>query len=362
MRRTLSAPRALLRSLVAAVVALALLSVGGFAFAALTAVPEPDCTSVSSFSPTSGPSSRGGVVTTQFECVDQAQPTVTATATETATVTTTAALVTSTVTSTVTAPPVTVTKTTTATVAATPSSTTTAPPAAAVPLGVPGAWTAAFADEFNGTTLDTGKWSDCSWAESDACHGNKGNQQLEWNQAANCTVTGGQLTMTARRENHTSASGQVYGWTSCLITSTPSFSFQYGYMEERAKLPAARGFWPAFWTWQAPGVNSWIETDGYEFYSDNHTRLYLTQHSGTRGGCTWTPPFDPSAGFHVYGTDVEPSGTTWYVDGVKVCQVAGTSTGRTNLIDNLAVYATVPPDAATTSATKSVDYVRAWRH
>ncbi len=233
-----------------------------------------------------------------------------------------------------------------------------APP---LPVGHEDGWELVFGDEFDGTSLDRSRWDDRSTAEPDEGRGNKGNEQLEWNQAANCEVAGGELVMTARREEHTSASGTRYDWTSCLITSTPSYAFQYGYLEERSVLPAPRGFWPAFWTWQARGVDHHTETDVYEFYSDNHRRLYGTQHSGAQGRCTWTPSSDPTAGWHTYGVAIEPSGTTWYVDGVEVCRTDATSDAPTNIIANLAVYSKIPPEDATVSATKRVDYIRAWR-
>src|SRR5262249_42495431 len=59
-----------------------------------------------------------------------------------------------------------------------------APPAAdhpPQPVGQNGGWTMAFSDEFSGTALDTSKWSDASSAEADDGHGNKDNDQLEWN-------------------------------------------------------------------------------------------------------------------------------------------------------------------------------------
>lgn len=232
-----------------------------------------------------------------------------------------------------------------------------------VPLGAGGTWTLAFDDEFDEASLDTSKWADSSSAESDDGHGNPGNQQLEWNQAANCVVGSGVLTMTAKREMVTSpTSGTVYAWTSCLLTTTPSYGFQYGFIEERSALPSPAGFWPAFWTWRTSAENMWIETDVYEFYSNDHTQLYLTQHSQPTGHTTYTPPFDPSAGMHVYGVDLEPTGTSWYVDGAPVFSTAATTNGPTNIITNLAVYATIPPAATTNSATKTVDYVRAWHH
>ncbi|GAA4705350.1 glycoside hydrolase family 16 protein [Phytohabitans rumicis] len=228
------------------------------------------------------------------------------------------------------------------------------------PVEQPAAWELAFSDEFDGESLDRSRWDDRSSAESDEGRGNKPNQQLEWNQAANCRVGGGELVMTARREAHAAASGEHYDWTSCLISSAPSYAFQYGYVEERAKLPAANGFWPAFWTWQAPGIDRPVETDAYEMYSADSRELHMTQHSGGRHGCQWRPPFDPSADWHTYAVAIEPSGTTWYVDGEQVCHTRSTSEAPTNIISNLAVYAVRPPDSTTDSAEKRVDHIRAW--
>jgi beta-glucanase (GH16 family) len=230
-----------------------------------------------------------------------------------------------------------------------------------MPVGQQDGWQMAFSDEFEGNAVDTARWSDRSSAQGASGQGNTGNQQLEWNQLANCAVSGGELVMTARREAFSAPTGTRYDWTSCLLTTTPSYAFQYGYIEERAVLPAAKGFWPAFWTWQARDVDKHVETDVYEFYSDNHTRLYLTQHSGKRARCDWSPPFDPTAGWHTYAAAIEPSGTTWYVDGQQVCRTEATADAPTNIITNLAVYSEIPPAAGTDSAVKRVDYVRAWR-
>ena len=255
------------------------------------------------------------------------------------------------------------TPSTTSTTVAAPvtTTTTTAPAVSSVPLGVAGSWRLLFADEFSGSAVDTSKWAFTSSAEADNGQGNKGNQQLEWNQAANCSVGNGALTITAKPDSITSPSGVHYDWSSCLITSSPSYAFQYGYIEERAKFPAQAGFWPGFWTWQVPGLNQWVETDAYEYYSDNPSRLYLTQHSGSGGQCVVNPGFDPSGGFHTYGVDVEPTGTTWYLDGKAVCSVAGTAGGMSNIITNMFVYSQLPP-APGTVAQKQVDYIRAWQH
>ncbi len=106
------------------------------------------------------------------------------------------------------------------------------------PVGQPpGAWRIVFGDEFAGDALDRSRWDDRSSAEADEGRGNPGNQQLEWNQADNCRVGGGELVMTARREPHTSPAGQAYEWTSCLITSTPSFGFHHLVRRRHPGLP-----------------------------------------------------------------------------------------------------------------------------
>jgi beta-glucanase (GH16 family) len=74
----------------------------------------------------------------------------------------------------------------------------------------------------------------------------------------------------------------------------------------------------------------------------------------------WRPPFDPTEDWHTYAVAIEPTGTTWYVDGAEICRTDATSDGRTNIVSNLAVYSTIPPDRDTTTATKRVDHIRAW--
>jgi beta-glucanase (GH16 family) len=235
-----------------------------------------------------------------------------------------------------------------------------APGSAPQPVGQAGGWKLAFSDEFDGSGVDLAKWTDRSSAESDDGHGNPDNHQLEWNHAANCTVSGGQLALTAKHEAFTAPSGTRYEWTSCLLSTTPSFAFQYGYVEERAILPWQAGFWPALWTWQAPEVGRYVETDVYELHLSEPDKLLATQHSGKEGECLVRLRFNPASDWHTYAADIQPSGTVWYVDGAEVCRTGATSAGKTNIITNLAVDGNSPPDGSTGSAVKRVDYVRAW--
>lgn len=240
-------------------------------------------------------------------------------------------------------------------------------PTGGAPAGPAGPWTLRFADDFNGTGVDGSKWgyqssAESDWSTSPAGTGNPGNQQLEFDQSANCSVANGALVVTAKQQAVTSSSGHAYAWTSCMLTS--SYAFQYGYMEERALMPAVKGFWPAFWTWAAPGQNIGGngETDVYEVYTDNQFRVYQTQHNTGGGGGSFTFPAGPGvAAWHTYGVDVEPSGTTWYVDGAATNHASATSGGLTNILIDDFVYSQIPPAAASTGVLL-VDYVRAWQH
>ncbi|ALN62928.1 glycosyl hydrolases 16 family protein [Lysobacter antibioticus] len=246
---------------------------------------------------------------------------------------------------------------------------TTAPvtdPTTTRPLGAGTNWVYRFGDEFDGNAVDWNRWADDSSAEADHGHGNPGNQQLEWNQGKNCSVSNGVLSMLAKRETAISPSGRRYDWTSCLLSSHKRYNFRYGFIEARMKLPAAAGFWPAFWTFQAPGAQQWNETDVFEYYSDNKSRLYLNQYVIKNGveqldSYIHTTSFDPSAGYHVYGADIAPDATRFYIDGQLVRTTANVSQIETSILIDHFVYAGKPPAATTQSATTWVDYVRAWQ-
>lgn len=235
-------------------------------------------------------------------------------------------------------------------------------PSVTRPLGRDANWTYRFGDEFIGAAIDWSRWSDFNHvAEPDEGRGNYSNGQLEWNRGANCSVRRGRVYMTAKREYIVSESGRAYNWTSCLLSSHAHYNFRYGFIEARIKMPTVSGFWPAFWTYQAPGMDRWNETDVFEYYANDRTRLYHNQFAGAASNCISRPAFDPAAGFHVYGADIAPDGVRFYVDGVEVCRSDIASQTLTSIIINNFVFARIPPAAGTHSAVLEVDYVRAWQ-
>ncbi|WP_147023581.1 glycoside hydrolase family 16 protein, partial [Microvirga aerophila] len=217
-----------------------------------------------------------------------------------------------------------------------------------------------FDDEFNGTSVDRAKWADTSTSMRDGGRGNLPNKMLEWNSFDNARVADGVLTIRAEREHVTSPSGTEYDWTSAMLTTSPAFKFKYGYIEERAMLPSAKGFWPSFWTWQASGSNTYQEVDVYEFFSDNHNALYLSNHLPGGGTTVIDPSFNPTTGYHTYGADISSTGVKFYIDGNLVGEKAGGPGDYMNLITNMSVFRDVKADPSTMSAEKKVDYIRVY--
>ncbi len=234
----------------------------------------------------------------------------------------------------------------------------------------PTGWTLAWADEFNGTALDTSKWN----IEVNGNGG--GNNELQYYTARpeNIRVTGGALVIEARKESYL---GKQY--TSGRITTQNKASWQYGRMEARMKIPTGKGTWPAFWMlgnaissvgWPASGeidimehVNSEAVTHGTIHWS-NQNNAYAN-YGGPSGNLDFSQ-------YHVYAVEWDASMIRWYVDGNKFHEVniAGGINGTSEfhapyfLLFNLAVGGNWPgsPDAATVFPNQMlVDYVRVYR-
>lgn len=99
--------------------------------------------------------------------------------------------------------------------------------------------TLVWSDEFNGTSVDTSKWS---FDIGTGVNG-WGNSELQYYRSENATVSGGFLTIQAKKESYRGAS-----YTSSRLITKGKHEFRYGRFEARVKLPKGQGIWPAFWT------------------------------------------------------------------------------------------------------------------
>lgn len=96
-----------------------------------------------------------------------------------------------------------------------------------------GSYRLVFADEFNGTGLNTSKWAAASpsWTMPNS---------LSTASSSQVSVANGLLTLNAVRTGSNS-------WSSGSISSYNKYTFNGGYVEARIQLPSTPGSWPAFW-------------------------------------------------------------------------------------------------------------------
>jgi len=165
-----------------------------------------------------------------------------------------------------------------------------------------------------------------------------------------------------------------------IITSYNSFRFRYGRVEARARMPAGKGLWSAFWLLNAyykqdqpedPEIDI-IEAIGDRVNTANHAYHYRFDSNGDGfyDGIESTEMraniSDFSADFHVYRVDWEEDRIVWYVDDVETGRVEGdqVSSEQMYLLANLAVGGSFPGPADETTpfpAKFELDYIRVYQ-
>jgi len=114
-------------------------------------------------------------------------------------------------------------------------------------------WKLVWSDEFNTEgKLDTSIWN--------YENGYARNEEAQWYQADNANCTGGNLIIEARKEkdrkNPLYEAGsrdwrkkrEFIEYTSSSVTTARKKEFLYGRFEVKARIPVAKGSWPAIWT------------------------------------------------------------------------------------------------------------------
>ena len=249
---------------------------------------------------------------------------------------------------------------------------TSAAPSGARPSPSPPGWRLAWADEFDGGSLDPARWTakDNTLVDYDrACITNRDE---------NVFVRDGLLTLRARRESRTCGGGER-DYTTAYLDTIGKASFTYGRFEVRAKSPTgptgSTGLWPAFWLRPDDGGNGEIdvvELAGGAEYHRAATQAIFYDYTPVKQDHRYTfGTGHPADGFHTYATEWEPGVLRWYVDGVQVYR---RDRGTTPWFDevfqrpyhlrlNFQVGGWLgDPDAETAfPADFEVDYVRVWR-
>jgi beta-glucanase (GH16 family) len=232
-------------------------------------------------------------------------------------------------------------------------------------------------DEFSGTALDLTSWG------FDVGGTGWGNNELQYytnNRPENIYLDNGKLIIQAKKETF---SGKEY--TSSRILTKGKREFTYGRIDIRAKLPVAKGLWPALWmlgkkidqtSWPVCG-----EIDIMELVGTDPNKVYGTMHWAAAGstttrvqyGTNYTLPTGTFADkFHVFTTIWSADNIEIFMDDISYCKFDRSKVGSAAypfnepffFIFNVAVGGQWPgpPDGTTTFPQQMVvDYVRVFK-
>lgn len=232
-------------------------------------------------------------------------------------------------------------------------------------------WNLVWSDEFSGHVLDRSKWTAVDDPQS------YGSEE-EYYLPRNVSVAGGALKISALHESY---GGKSY--TSGKIVSDSKFSFAYGKVEARMKLPVGKGCWPAFWLLPQDNYNGiWPqsgEVDILEVISQLPSTLYSTIHCTdvetgehvSAQGTTTLAGGDFSDAYHLFTCEWDPDEFRFYLDGVLFATINKSVYPNFNwpfdrpfyLLINLALGGgwAEPPDPSVYPQYLYVDYVRVYQ-
>jgi beta-glucanase (GH16 family) len=234
-----------------------------------------------------------------------------------------------------------------------------------------------FSDEFTESAVNSNFW------QYDLGNGGWGNNELECYTDSNTSFVNGYLVIQAKQQT-VNYGGVASNYTSTRMNTAGKFSFQYGRVDIRAKLPVEPGMWPALWflgndfgTAGWPGCG---ETDLMELVGSNPHLVTGSIHwleAGSQEGTlnnTYILPngADYSQKFHVFSLVWTPTQITMYVDDMPYMTESSTSISSGTwpfnqpqfLIMNVAVGGDWPgpPTSATVFPQNMyVDYVRVFQ-
>lgn len=222
-------------------------------------------------------------------------------------------------------------------------------------------WKLVWADEFSGASYDTTNWMP-------EIYTNNGELQTYTHSPENIQVNDGQLHLIAKDE-------ETNGYTSGRLITRNKFSFKYGRVEGRMKVPQTRGSFPAFWMlganikeipWPTCG-----EIDIME-HINSENKFYGTVHWDNGGHTLQGSNLVSNAAlYHTFSTEWDSTRIRIYLDGFQYYEHVISAANSTLdeftkpyfLLLNHAVagWADVPDNTSVFPSSFDIDYVRVYQ-
>ncbi len=177
-------------------------------------------------------------------------------------------------------------------------------------------WQLVWADEFAGIDIDHSRWNLETGPTAGTLH-------YFTDRPDNAKIVNGKLQILALKEAF-----QGFEYTAALLTTKTKFSWRYGRIESRMKLPKTTGFVPGFWLlpqndqygfWPWSGEIDIMEhpTNQDRIFGTCHTwqYSYFTGSLSPAGGSIRIP--DSETTFHIYAAQWTPDKIEFFVDNEK---------------------------------------------
>jgi len=186
-----------------------------------------------------------------------------------------------------------------------------------------------WADEFDSTVVNTNNWVVKQGG------GGFGNQEIQYYQPQNATVSDGLLHIKMAKDTVVDGSTTYY-YTSAKLETASKVNFLYGKVEARIKMPNAIGSWPAFWM-----LGSNVNSVGWPHCGEIDIMEWVGRGSNAATGSiffdgTWpsnhlSTAYNIPSGqsfitdFHTFSVEWEPNEIRYYCDGNKYATYKNTS-------------------------------------
>jgi beta-glucanase (GH16 family) len=195
----------------------------------------------------------------------------------------------------------------------------------------PTQWNIVWSDEFNqpdGSSPNPVKW------DYDIGGGGYGNNELEsyTSRTNNARIQDGQLVIEADQETYTGTDNIMRNYTSARMKTQGKWSWTYGRIEARIKIPRGQGIWPAFWAlgtdigsagWPTCGEIDIMENIGKTSdQGTDHGTIHGPQSpgpdynygSGVGGTYTLSGGAALADDFHIYAVEWTTNQIKWFLD------------------------------------------------
>ena len=191
-------------------------------------------------------------------------------------------------------------------------------------------WELVFNDEFSSTSFNGDKldWSDGNWNKISYVNWGVSDWR-KYQSRDDALVTPGQsngtdyVTLKGTYGDYTSQSNQTGSKDDFAcggIFTDKTFSFQYGYVEVRARYESAQGVWPAIWL--MPKSGGWPDAGEIDImeHINSQNKIYQTLHLLNNAGSGDAAPSHQETisnvnGWHTYGMEWTADHISLYVDG-----------------------------------------------